>query len=459
MPPQKITDEESKTEATSITPLGSDDEAYDSSNNNTDKVNEDAPQTPSSHQGTIPRMPIIPYTDRSNSIIETLTDSDKKMLRLYEENAVIGGPFPVKLQIILKVTEILGQQHIISWLPHGRSFMIHRPREFEEKIMGEFFKQTKLSSFKRQLNLYDFQRVTRGTDCGSYYHEMFLRGKPLLAKRMTRRKIKGTKHIPSSSNALTSSNTGDDHDRVPDFYSMPFVGTNRSGLDLQQASRVMNGSSTSIPGFGVSNQSIPGHHLGGSLGGVGEIADTNASSNIGNRFDHRNGLGLPISHLSSNGFNGAHLGARLAPPNSAYDGLLNPGAAASMSHGTALSALSSQASAFQNQNSRDLSFNSLQQLQLNSDLRNMNSQSFPSSQLQSYPQQIQSSYAAAMENLNNSYARAANALRRDLDNASSMMTQEELLAARRFNRQVGGPQVGGGGTPLPNSFNFNSQGW
>lgn len=454
VPHQKMTDEESKNEATSITPSGSDDEAYDLSNNN-EQVNEDAPETPSSPNGSIPRMPVVPYNDRSNAIIGTLTESDKKILRLYEENAVIGGPFPVKLQIILKVTEILGQQHIISWLPHGRSFMIHRPREFEEKIMGEFFKQTKLSSFKRQLNLYDFNRVTRGTDCGSYYHEMFLRGKPLLAKRMIRRKIKGTKNFTSSSsNAMVSSNTGDDQDHVPDFYSMPFVGTNRSGLDLQQASRVMNGGAASIPGLDLSNQSVPGHHAGGPVGGVGGaggMADINASSSIGNRF-YRNGLGLPTSHLGSSG---AHLSAgALAPPTSAYESLLNRGAAASMNHGAALSGLSSPAAAFQHQNHHDLSLNSLQQLQMNNDLINATSQPFSSAaQLQSYPQQIQSSYAVAMENLNNSYARAANALRRDLDTASSMMTQEELLAARRFNRQVGG-----GGT-LPNSYNFNSKGW
>eukprot|EP00551_Chaetoceros_affinis_P017344 CAMPEP_0203701122 /NCGR_PEP_ID=MMETSP0091-20130426/34166_1 /ASSEMBLY_ACC=CAM_ASM_001089 /TAXON_ID=426623 /ORGANISM="Chaetoceros affinis, Strain CCMP159" /LENGTH=95 /DNA_ID=CAMNT_0050574733 /DNA_START=182 /DNA_END=466 /DNA_ORIENTATION=+ len=67
------------------------------------------------------------YTDRSSDIVENLTTSDENTLRLYREDSV-GGPFPLKLQIVLKVTEKLGQQHIISWLPHGRSFMIHRPR-------------------------------------------------------------------------------------------------------------------------------------------------------------------------------------------------------------------------------------------------------------------------------------------------------------------------------------------
>eukprot|EP00551_Chaetoceros_affinis_P000680 CAMPEP_0203642952 /NCGR_PEP_ID=MMETSP0088-20131115/8363_1 /ASSEMBLY_ACC=CAM_ASM_001087 /TAXON_ID=426623 /ORGANISM="Chaetoceros affinis, Strain CCMP159" /LENGTH=501 /DNA_ID=CAMNT_0050498951 /DNA_START=30 /DNA_END=1535 /DNA_ORIENTATION=+ len=152
------------------------------------------------------------YSDRSNDVIQNLTTSDENTLRLYKEDSV-GGPFPIKLHIVLKVTEKLGQQHIISWLPHGRSFMIHRPREFEEEVMGKFFKQTKLTSFRRQLNLYDFQRITHGRDAGSYYHELFLRGRPLLAKRMIRRKVKGTKIRASSS-----------PDDEPNFYTMTFMG-------------------------------------------------------------------------------------------------------------------------------------------------------------------------------------------------------------------------------------------
>mmetsp|Transcript_32710 Transcript_32710/g.38105 ORF Transcript_32710/g.38105 Transcript_32710/m.38105 type:complete len:550 (-) Transcript_32710:195-1844(-) len=169
------------------------------------------------------------YTDRSNDLIENLSTSDENSLRLYREDSV-GGPFPIKLQIVLKVTEQLGQQHIISWLPHGRSFMIHRPREFEEEIMGKFFKQTKLTSFRRQLNLYDFQRITHGRDAGSYYHELFLRGKPLLAKKMIRRKLKGTKIRASSS-----------PDDEPNFYAMPYMGPITEANSMHSPARAMMG--------------------------------------------------------------------------------------------------------------------------------------------------------------------------------------------------------------------------
>jgi hypothetical protein len=49
-------------------------------------------------------------------------------------------------------------------------------------------------------------------DAGSYYHELFLRGRGGLAKRMTRTKVKGTKYKAASN-----------PDAEPDFYKMPPV--------------------------------------------------------------------------------------------------------------------------------------------------------------------------------------------------------------------------------------------
>jgi hypothetical protein len=75
-----------------------------------------------------------------------------------------------------------------------------------------YFKQSKLTSFQRQLNLYGFARLTRGPDAGGYYHELFLRNREHLCKRMTRTKVKGTRFKAASS-----------PESEPDFYSMPPV--------------------------------------------------------------------------------------------------------------------------------------------------------------------------------------------------------------------------------------------
>eukprot|EP00521_Asterionellopsis_glacialis_P012828 CAMPEP_0195307842 /NCGR_PEP_ID=MMETSP0707-20130614/37917_1 /TAXON_ID=33640 /ORGANISM="Asterionellopsis glacialis, Strain CCMP134" /LENGTH=390 /DNA_ID=CAMNT_0040372095 /DNA_START=210 /DNA_END=1382 /DNA_ORIENTATION=+ len=123
--------------------------------------------------------------------------------------------FPYKLHLVLDEIESEGLESIISWQPHGRAFSIHKPKEFESTILHKFFRQTKITSFQRQLNLYGFQRLTRGHDCGGYYHELFLRGKPFLTKRMTRTKVKGTGFKAASS-----------PDQEPDFYKMkPLIST------------------------------------------------------------------------------------------------------------------------------------------------------------------------------------------------------------------------------------------
>ena len=81
---------------------------------------------------------------------------------------------------------------IITWMPHGRSFRVKQPKLFASDILPRFFKQTKYLSFTRQLNLWGFKRISKGIDGGAYYHELFLRGRPYLAMRLKRQKIKGT---------------------------------------------------------------------------------------------------------------------------------------------------------------------------------------------------------------------------------------------------------------------------
>lgn len=152
------------------------------------------------------------YKDRITEDDGPLSKKDEIVLAQYDEDRV-GGIFPLKLHIILKILEREGKDHIFSWLPHGRAFGIHKLGLFEEEVMKRFFKQSQISSFRRQLNLYGFLRLSNGRDSGAYYHELFLRGRPLLSMKMIRTRIKGTKIRASSSPA-----------DEPQFYSMPFLG-------------------------------------------------------------------------------------------------------------------------------------------------------------------------------------------------------------------------------------------
>jgi len=102
-----------------------------------------------------------------------------------------GLSFPIKLHEMLNSVEEEGLSHIVSWQPHGRCFIIRKSEEFEKQLLERFFGVTKKSSFQRQLNMYGFKRITQGNDAGSYYHELFLRGKVFLAYQIRRTRIKG----------------------------------------------------------------------------------------------------------------------------------------------------------------------------------------------------------------------------------------------------------------------------
>ena len=76
--------------------------------------------------------------------------------------------FPSKLHEILSRDDITD---IIAWAPHGRSWRVLRPKEFEE-IIPQYFRHGKYHSFTRQVNGWGFRRIMQGPDHSSYYHEV-----------------------------------------------------------------------------------------------------------------------------------------------------------------------------------------------------------------------------------------------------------------------------------------------
>jgi len=119
-------------------------------------------------------------------------------------------PFPEKLHRMLTLVEQQDLEHIVHFFSHGRAFIISDSKQFVDEIMPRFFRQSRLTSFQRQLNLYGFKRITQGPDNGGYYHEYFLRGRPALCANMRRKKVKGEKKLRR-----------DPDEQEPNFYDMP----------------------------------------------------------------------------------------------------------------------------------------------------------------------------------------------------------------------------------------------
>jgi hypothetical protein len=151
-------------------------------------------------------------TVRSFKSVATLSTEVSSSAKKRGRDCLESVPFPVKLHRLLENVELDGLAHIISWQTHGRAFQIHKSKEFLEKVMPGYFRQTKIASFRRQLNLYGFLRITQGRDKGAYYHELFLRGMGFLAEKIMRQRVKGT-FIKGKASPETE----------PDFYSMQFL--------------------------------------------------------------------------------------------------------------------------------------------------------------------------------------------------------------------------------------------
>lgn len=67
---------------------------------------------------------------------------------------------------------------IISWLPHGRGFIIRDKRRLADEVLPKYFKESKYTSFTRRLNRWNFTIQTHGHKEASYFHPMFIRGDP-----------------------------------------------------------------------------------------------------------------------------------------------------------------------------------------------------------------------------------------------------------------------------------------
>lgn len=99
--------------------------------------------------------------------------------------------FPFRLHQLLSEAEQRGVNDIITWDTSGTKFIIHKPKELEAKILKTFFNQSKIASFKRQLNAYGFKRISipeiqESSKAMIFSHESFTRDDPSSCQRITR---------------------------------------------------------------------------------------------------------------------------------------------------------------------------------------------------------------------------------------------------------------------------------
>lgn len=145
-------------------------------------------------------------TDESHMRIKNNIDRRRKKINGWQRSGCGGSieTFPFKLHEMLKKHEF---EDMVAWQPHGRCFMIRKVEQFVEDVLPRFFNQSKFRSFQRQLNMYGFRRLRRGVDRGGYYHELFLKGREDLCRRLIRSRAGGKKGPNGTSTLLSTSSS------------------------------------------------------------------------------------------------------------------------------------------------------------------------------------------------------------------------------------------------------------
>jgi hypothetical protein len=134
----------------------------------------------------------------------------------------LRGTLMEKLREMLDVVQGEGKADIASWLPHGKAFMIHEIKVFEETIMHRFFRASKYRYFGDVLRSWGFVIFKNGKDKGAFYHKYFLQNKPRLSLHLSRHQMKESmRDWPKIGIA-------------PDFYPKPTNNNEESNIQEQK---------------------------------------------------------------------------------------------------------------------------------------------------------------------------------------------------------------------------------
>ncbi|XP_032528175.2 heat shock factor protein 2 isoform X4 [Danaus plexippus] len=118
----------------------------------------------------------------------------------------IGASVPAFLGKLWKLLNDTETNHLISWSPSGKTFVIKNQADFARELLPLYYKHNNMASFIRQLNMYGFHKITSVENGGLRYekdeiefsHPCFMRGHAYLLEHI-KRKIANPKSIVASS--------------------------------------------------------------------------------------------------------------------------------------------------------------------------------------------------------------------------------------------------------------------
>nr|QGA73371.1 heat shock factor protein [Spodoptera frugiperda] len=117
----------------------------------------------------------------------------------------IGASVPAFLGKLWKLVNDTETNHLISWSPGGKTFVIKNQADFARELLPLYYKHNNMASFIRQLNMYGFHKITSVENGGLRYekdeiefsHPCFMKGHAYLLEHI-KRKIANPKSLVAS---------------------------------------------------------------------------------------------------------------------------------------------------------------------------------------------------------------------------------------------------------------------
>nr|BAG07219.1 heat shock transcription factor [Mamestra brassicae] len=117
----------------------------------------------------------------------------------------IGASVPAFLGKLWKLVNDTETNHLISWSPGGKTFVIKNQADFARELLPLYYKHNNMASFIRQLNMYGFHKITSVENGGLRYekdeiefsHPCFMKSHAYLLEHI-KRKIANPKSIVTS---------------------------------------------------------------------------------------------------------------------------------------------------------------------------------------------------------------------------------------------------------------------
>lgn len=142
--------------------------------------------------------------DEDGTFSETSAENSEPVINivlnpndLLSPNA-LSGSAPLFIRKLWKIVNDETNEKIIGWNKNGDGFIIHDQVQFISKTLPRYFKHNQLSSFVRQLNLYDFhktQDLDVEKDVFQFSHPFFLRDVPQLLPLIKRKQQSGMESV------------------------------------------------------------------------------------------------------------------------------------------------------------------------------------------------------------------------------------------------------------------------